>query len=179
MESGFLFWFLALMALSQCFNQAFICTYNKLSQQIKWWLFVLLLGRYVHEHILPVFVQISPPMSSVNYTFTCHTDWFFLFPLSAQVNDRLDRYCCGFTPDPTELCVENLLHARCGNPKDLLLVHILVRITALALFKKTEKSDFCHHYQFLFGLSALIIHTNMIFQKLLWVGPKVSGWLQE
>lgn len=79
MESGFLFWFLALMALSQRFNQAFICTYNKLSQQTKWWLIVLLLGRYVHEHIFPVFVQISPLMSSVNYTFTCHADWFFCF----------------------------------------------------------------------------------------------------
>uniref|UniRef100_A0AAQ4P695 Golgi associated kinase 1A n=1 Tax=Gasterosteus aculeatus aculeatus TaxID=481459 RepID=A0AAQ4P695_GASAC len=38
-----------------------------------------------------------------------------------QVNDRLDRYCCGFTPDPAELCVENLLHDKCGNTKDLLL----------------------------------------------------------
>lgn len=45
-----------------------------------------------------------------------------------QVNDRLDRYCCGFTPDPAELCVENLLNTRCGHTKDLLLVHILVRI---------------------------------------------------
>lgn len=47
-----------------------------------------------------------------------------------QVNDRLDRYCCGFIPDPAELCVENLLYAKCANTKDLLLVHILVRITA-------------------------------------------------
>lgn len=46
-----------------------------------------------------------------------------------QVSDRLDRYCCGFTPEPTELCVENLLHSKCGNTKDLLLVHILVRVT--------------------------------------------------
>lgn len=43
-----------------------------------------------------------------------------------QVNDRLDRYCCGFLPDPTELCVENMLRTKCGNTKDLLLVHILV-----------------------------------------------------
>ena len=46
-----------------------------------------------------------------------------------QVNDRLDRYCCGFTPDPTDMCVENLLHTKCGNTEDLLLVHILVHIT--------------------------------------------------
>eukprot|EP00064_Thunnus_orientalis_P005522 superscaffoldBa00000543_g5536 len=45
----------------------------------------------------------------------------------AEVNDRLDRYCCGFTPDPEEPCVENLLHVKCDNPKNLLLVHILVR----------------------------------------------------
>ncbi|KAM6909729.1 Golgi-associated kinase 1A [Xenentodon cancila] len=48
-------------------------------------------------------------------------------PVGVKVNDRLDRYCCGFTPDPADLCVENLLHAKCGNIKDLLLVHILVR----------------------------------------------------
>lgn len=42
------------------------------------------------------------------------------------MNDRLDRSCCGFTPDPSELCVENLLHIKCENPKDLNLVHILV-----------------------------------------------------
>ncbi|KAM4567684.1 Golgi-associated kinase 1A [Fundulus diaphanus] len=46
-----------------------------------------------------------------------------------KVNDRLDRNCCGFTPDPTELCVENQLHSKCGNSKDLQLVHILVRKT--------------------------------------------------
>ncbi|MEQ2277825.1 hypothetical protein XENORESO_008403, partial [Xenotaenia resolanae] len=45
------------------------------------------------------------------------------------INDRLDRNCCGFTPDPSELCVENLLHSKCGNSKDLQLVHILVRET--------------------------------------------------
>lgn len=48
--------------------------------------------------------------------------------LLLQVNDRLDRYCCGFSPDPTEPCMENMLRAKCGNTKDLLLVHILVRL---------------------------------------------------
>ncbi|KAM9851719.1 Golgi-associated kinase 1A [Aulostomus maculatus] len=58
-----------------------------------------------------------------------HSEWsrLALFDFLLQVNDRLDRYCCGFTPDPAESCVENLLHAKCGNIKDLLLVHILVR----------------------------------------------------
>ncbi|XP_059194288.1 uncharacterized protein gask1a isoform X2 [Centropristis striata] len=56
-----------------------------------------------------------------------HSEWgrLALFDFLLQVNDRLDRYCCGFTPDPTELCVENLLHAKCANTKDLMLVHIL------------------------------------------------------
>ncbi|XP_041845089.1 Golgi-associated kinase 1A isoform X2 [Melanotaenia boesemani] len=58
-----------------------------------------------------------------------HSDWegLALYDFLLQVNDRLDRYCCGFIPSPAELCVENLLHAKCGNIKDLLLVHILVR----------------------------------------------------
>uniref|UniRef100_A0A3Q0R821 Golgi associated kinase 1A n=1 Tax=Amphilophus citrinellus TaxID=61819 RepID=A0A3Q0R821_AMPCI len=58
-----------------------------------------------------------------------HSEWgrLALFDFLLQVNDRLDRYCCGFIPDPTELCVENLLYAKCANTKDLLLVHILVR----------------------------------------------------
>ncbi|XP_054869888.1 Golgi-associated kinase 1A isoform X2 [Amphiprion ocellaris] len=58
-----------------------------------------------------------------------HSEWgrLALFDFLLQINDRLDRYCCGFTPDPIELCVENLLHAKCGNTKDLKLVHILVR----------------------------------------------------
>ncbi|KAJ7985633.1 hypothetical protein DPEC_G00354090 [Dallia pectoralis] len=58
-----------------------------------------------------------------------HEEWgrLALFDFLLQVNDRLDRYCCGFQPDPTEPCVENLLHTRCRNPKDLVLVHILVR----------------------------------------------------
>ncbi|XP_056237890.1 uncharacterized protein gask1a isoform X1 [Seriola aureovittata] len=58
-----------------------------------------------------------------------HSEWgrLALFDFLLQVHDRLDRYCCGFTPDPTEVCVENLLHDKCDNTKDLLLVHILVR----------------------------------------------------
>uniref|UniRef100_A0AAV2MAS2 Golgi associated kinase 1A n=1 Tax=Knipowitschia caucasica TaxID=637954 RepID=A0AAV2MAS2_KNICA len=44
-----------------------------------------------------------------------------------EVNDRLDRYCCGFQPEPLDLCVQNRLQSKCGNNKDLQLVHILVR----------------------------------------------------
>ncbi|CAM4697717.1 unnamed protein product [Leuciscus chuanchicus] len=70
----------------------------------------------------------------LNFT-TCvgvhHSEWgrLALFDFLLQVNDRLDRSCCGFRPDPSELCVENLLHIKCENPKDLNLVHILVRKT--------------------------------------------------
>ncbi|KAL4616926.1 protein FAM198A-like [Arapaima gigas] len=58
-----------------------------------------------------------------------HSEWgrLALFDFLLQVNDRLDRNCCGFKPDPSESCVDNLLYAKCGNTKDLLLVHILVR----------------------------------------------------
>ncbi|XP_040208996.1 Golgi-associated kinase 1A [Rana temporaria] len=58
-----------------------------------------------------------------------HTEWakLGLFDFLLQVQDRLDRYCCGFRPDSTEPCVEELLHDKCRNPKELILVHILVR----------------------------------------------------
>ncbi|KAK2515933.1 Fam198a, partial [Columba guinea] len=46
------------------------------------------------------------------------------------VHDRLDRYCCGFQPDPSEPCVEERLHEKCRNPVELVLVHILVRRSA-------------------------------------------------
>ncbi|KAJ8354195.1 hypothetical protein SKAU_G00217620 [Synaphobranchus kaupii] len=58
-----------------------------------------------------------------------HSEWgrLALYDFLLQVSDRLDRYCCGFDPDPSESCVENLLHVKCRSPKDLVLVHILVR----------------------------------------------------
>ncbi|XP_040289374.1 Golgi-associated kinase 1A [Bufo bufo] len=58
-----------------------------------------------------------------------HTEWskLALFDFLLQVQDRLDRYCCGFNPDPTEPCVEELLHDKCRNQNELVLVHILVR----------------------------------------------------
>ncbi|XP_053786395.1 Golgi-associated kinase 1A isoform X2 [Desmodus rotundus] len=50
-----------------------------------------------------------------------------LFDFLLQVHDRLDRYCCGFEPEPSEPCVEEGLREKCGNPGELRLVHILVR----------------------------------------------------
>ncbi|NXW31135.1 F198A protein, partial [Phaetusa simplex] len=58
-----------------------------------------------------------------------HGEWsrLALFDFLLQVHDRLDRYCCGFQPDPSEPCVEERLHEKCRNPAELVLVHILVR----------------------------------------------------
>ncbi|XP_068791667.1 Golgi-associated kinase 1A [Struthio camelus] len=53
-----------------------------------------------------------------------------LFDFLLQVHDRLDRYCCGFQPEPSEPCVEEMLHDKCRNPAELALVHILVRRSA-------------------------------------------------
>ncbi|XP_048385634.1 uncharacterized protein gask1a [Stegostoma tigrinum] len=68
-----------------------------------------------------------------NHTVPClgvkHSEWgkLALFDFLLQVHDRLDRHCCGFNPDFSEPCVEDLLHEKCRNLKDHLLVHILVR----------------------------------------------------
>ncbi|NXO25087.1 F198A protein, partial [Cisticola juncidis] len=61
-----------------------------------------------------------------------HSEWsrMALFDFLLQVHDRLDRYCCGFQPDPSEPCVEEMLHEKCRNPAELVLVHILVRRSA-------------------------------------------------
>ncbi|XP_007436748.2 protein FAM198A [Python bivittatus] len=58
-----------------------------------------------------------------------HSEWakLALFDFLLQVHDRLDRYCCGFQPDSSEPCVQELLHEKCRNPAELVLVHILVR----------------------------------------------------
>ncbi|XP_077159353.1 Golgi-associated kinase 1A isoform X2 [Paroedura picta] len=58
-----------------------------------------------------------------------HSEWskLALFDFLLQVHDRLDRYCCGFQPDPSEACVQELLHEKCRNPSELALVHILIR----------------------------------------------------
>ncbi|NXM66492.1 F198A protein, partial [Serilophus lunatus] len=61
-----------------------------------------------------------------------HGEWsrLALFDFLLQVHDRLDRYCCGFQPDPSEPCMEEMLHEKCRNPAELVLVHILVRRSA-------------------------------------------------
>ncbi|NXE48002.1 F198A protein, partial [Casuarius casuarius] len=61
-----------------------------------------------------------------------HAEWsrLALFDFLLQVHDRLDRYCCGFQPEPSEPCVEEMLHDKCRNPAELALVHILVRRSA-------------------------------------------------
>uniref|UniRef100_A0A8D0HBR6 Golgi associated kinase 1A n=1 Tax=Sphenodon punctatus TaxID=8508 RepID=A0A8D0HBR6_SPHPU len=58
-----------------------------------------------------------------------HTEWakLAIFDFLLQVHDRLDRYCCGFQPDQSEPCVEEMLHEKCRNPTELVLVHILIR----------------------------------------------------
>ncbi|XP_055985327.1 Golgi-associated kinase 1A [Sorex fumeus] len=58
-----------------------------------------------------------------------HAEWarLALFDFLLQVHDRLDRYCCGFKPQPGDPCVEERLHEKCRNPSELRLVHILVR----------------------------------------------------
>ncbi|XP_038666262.1 Golgi-associated kinase 1A isoform X2 [Scyliorhinus canicula] len=77
--------------------------------------------------------QCGTNMAPGNHTVSClsvkHSEWgkLALFDFLLQVHDRLDRHCCGFNPDFSEPCVEDLLHEKCRNLKDHLLVHILVR----------------------------------------------------
>ncbi|NXH42524.1 F198A protein, partial [Dicaeum eximium] len=75
----------------------------------------------------PTRVARDAPCSSIP-----HGEWsrLALFDFLLQVHDRLDRYCCGFQPDPSEPCVEEMLHEKCRNPAELVLVHILVRRSA-------------------------------------------------
>ncbi|XP_032375422.1 uncharacterized protein gask1a [Etheostoma spectabile] len=82
-----------------------------------------------YQKLLQVHCGTEAELRSAPCVGVHHSEWgrLALFDFLLQVNDRLDRYCCGFSPEPTELCVENQLHAKCGSTKDLLLVHILVR----------------------------------------------------
>ncbi|XP_007904589.2 uncharacterized protein gask1a [Callorhinchus milii] len=58
-----------------------------------------------------------------------HSEWgrLALFDFLLQVHDRLDRHCCGFSPEPSEPCVQELLRENCRSLKEQALVHILVR----------------------------------------------------
>ncbi|XP_014343042.2 Golgi-associated kinase 1A [Latimeria chalumnae] len=73
--------------------------------------------------------DLTPGMDAVPCLSVKHTEWgkLALFDFLLQVHDRLDRYCCGFNPEPSHPCVEDMLRDRCRNPKELLLVHILVQ----------------------------------------------------
>ncbi|NXA75589.1 F198A protein, partial [Thryothorus ludovicianus] len=75
----------------------------------------------------PMLAARDAPCSSIP-----RSEWsrLALFDFLLQVHDRLDRYCCGFQPDPSEPCVEEMLHEKCRNPAELVLVHILVRRSA-------------------------------------------------
>ncbi|NWT49614.1 F198A protein, partial [Erythrocercus mccallii] len=75
----------------------------------------------------PMLVARDTPCSNIP-----HSEWsrLALFDFLLQVHDRLDRYCCGFQPDPSEPCMEEMLHEKCRNPAELVLVHILVRRSA-------------------------------------------------
>ncbi|NXR64416.1 F198A protein, partial [Rhadina sibilatrix] len=81
----------------------------------------------LQPHSRPMLVARDTPCSSIP-----HSEWsrLALFDFLLQVHDRLDRYCCGFQPDPSEPCVEEMLHEKCRNPAELVLVHILVRRSA-------------------------------------------------
>ncbi|XP_044216199.1 uncharacterized protein gask1a isoform X1 [Thunnus albacares] len=87
------------------------------------------LGWVQYQKLLQLHCGHEADLKSAPCVGVHHSEWgrLALFDFLLQVNDRLDRYCCGFTPDPEEPCVENLLHVKCDNPKNLLLVHILVR----------------------------------------------------
>ncbi|KAM3929387.1 Golgi-associated kinase 1A [Leptodactylus fuscus] len=90
------------------------------------------LGWLDYQHMLKFRCGMENSLTSID-TAPCvgirHTEWskLALFDFLLQVQDRLDRYCCGFNPEPTESCVEELLHDKCRNQNELVLVHILVR----------------------------------------------------
>ncbi|XP_026871215.2 Golgi-associated kinase 1A [Electrophorus electricus] len=82
-----------------------------------------------YQTLLKTRCGIQMPLNSSACVGVHHSEWgrLALFDFLLQVHDRLDRYCCGFHPDPADLCVENLLNVQCSNPQHLMLVHILVR----------------------------------------------------
>lgn len=83
------------------------------------------------------------------------------------MNDRLDRSCCGFRPDPSELCVENLLHVKCGNPKDINLVHILVKEILVIFVRSSDNKILIQNILILvqpsYFLYNLYIYASLIF----------------
>ncbi|XP_034985374.1 Golgi-associated kinase 1A [Zootoca vivipara] len=76
-----------------------------------------------------------------------HSEWakLALFDFLLQVHDRLDRYCCGFQPDPSEPCVQEMLHEKCQNPAELVLVHILIRRSKPSHLVFIDNAGRLHH----------------------------------
>ncbi|KAJ3598481.1 hypothetical protein NHX12_001991 [Muraenolepis orangiensis] len=89
------------------------------------------LGWVQYQELLKVHCGKEVDLNSAPCVGVHHSEWgrLALFDFLLQVNDRLDRCCCGFRPELQESCVENLLYVKCGNSKELVLVHILVRKT--------------------------------------------------
>ncbi|KFP50270.1 Protein FAM198A, partial [Cathartes aura] len=117
-------------------------TCQQCSQHLHSWL-VRLLGLHLDTrsslHLIPPQVQHRSTSVSQALVGSKVHNWTSLsqVPVPAkvpkclpQVHDRLDRYCCGFQPDPSEPCMEEMLHEKCRNPAELVLVHILVRRSA-------------------------------------------------
>ncbi|XP_006893120.1 PREDICTED: protein FAM198A [Elephantulus edwardii] len=75
------------------------------------------------------------------------TEWsrLALFDFLLQVHDRLDRYCCGFEPEPLDPCVEERLREKCRNPAELRLVHILVRSSNPSHLVYIDNAGNLHH----------------------------------
>ncbi|KFO33290.1 Protein FAM198A [Fukomys damarensis] len=75
------------------------------------------------------------------------TEWarLALFDFLLQVHDRLDRYCCGFRPEPSDPCVQERLREKCQNPAELRLVHILVRGSAPSRLVYIDNAGMLQH----------------------------------
>ncbi|MCJ8728592.1 hypothetical protein PDJAM_G00006180 [Pangasius djambal] len=102
-----------------------------------------------YQALLKARCGMQEPLNSSVCVGVHHSEWgrLALFDFLLQVNDRLDRYCCGFQPDPADMCVENLLNVKCANPKDLMLVHILVRRTDPSRLVFIDNAGRPHHPQ--------------------------------
>ncbi|XP_027004705.1 Golgi-associated kinase 1A isoform X1 [Tachysurus fulvidraco] len=102
-----------------------------------------------YQDLLKAKCGMQIPLNSSVCVGVHHSEWgrLALFDFLLQVNDRLDRYCCGFQPDPADMCVENLLNVKCANPKDLMLVHILVRRTDPSRLVFIDNAGRPHHPQ--------------------------------
>ncbi|KAI5106255.1 protein FAM198A isoform X1, partial [Silurus meridionalis] len=102
-----------------------------------------------YQDLLKARCGMQVPLNSSVCVGVHHSEWgrLALFDFLLQVNDRLDRYCCGFQPDPADICVENLLNVKCAHPKDLMLVHILVRRTDPSRLVFIDNAGRPHHPQ--------------------------------